>query len=41
VDRQTDFVMLLVTFCNFVIRTKNVELDMICRLLAKAEVVYS
>jgi hypothetical protein len=39
--RQTDCMMLLVMFCNFVIRPKNVELAMICRLLAKAEVVCS
>jgi len=33
--------MLLVMFCNFVFRPKNVELEIICRILAKAEVVYS
>jgi hypothetical protein len=38
---QTDFMNLLVTFCNFVTRPKNMELGTISRLLAKADMVYS
>jgi len=36
-----DFMMPLVVFCNFVIRPKNIEWEMICKLLAEAAVVYS